>query len=134
MASLIRGFSNLSLGFSNILQSCSEKLHSCSSLSESFFQTFRACSWLVFLVSLLRSTAAHKQCSALQAHQQALEADLVLWTAGSGPATTSDSPADSGAGAGKSGRLAMPFPADRRGAIETDAMLRVVGAKPWLLG
>ena len=65
----------------------------------------------------------------MQAHQQALEADLVLWTAGSGPATTSDSPADSGAGAGKSGRLAMPFPADRRGAIETDATLRVVGAE-----
>lgn len=67
----------------------------------------------------------------------------MLWTAGSGPATTSDSPADNGAGAGKSGRLAMPFPADRRGAIETDATLRVVGAelcssallmaRPWCL-
>ena len=57
-----------------------------------------------------------------QAHEQALEADLVLWTAGSGPATTSDAPA-------ASGRLALPFPADRRGAIETDTTLRVVGAR-----
>lgn len=64
-----------------------------------------------------------------QAHEQALEADLVLWTAGSGPATTSDAPSGSG-------RLALPFPADRRGAIETDTTLRVVGAHsildpPW---
>ena len=45
----------------------------------------------------------------------------MLWTAGSGPATTSDAPSGSG-------RLALPFPADRRGAIETDTTLRVVGA------
>ena len=44
----------------------------------------------------------------------------MLWTAGSGPATSSDAPSGSG-------RLALPFPADRRGAIETDTTLRVVG-------
>ena len=61
--------------------------------------------------------------STLQARQPALEADLVLWTAGSGPATSSEDAGD--AGAAKRGRLARPFPADGKGAIETDATLRV---------
>ena len=42
-------------------------------------------------------------------------ADLVLWTAGSGPATRSSG-----------GALALPFPADNRGALRTDATLRVL--------
>ncbi len=61
--------------------------------------------------------------SALQARQPALEADLVLWTAGGAPATSSENASD--AGTVKRGRLALPFPADGKGAIETDATLRV---------
>lgn len=46
---------------------------------------------------------------------QEVVADLVLWTAGSGPVTKVDAPA-----------LSLPFPANKRGAMETDATLRVM--------
>jgi NADH dehydrogenase FAD-containing subunit len=47
---------------------------------------------------------------------QALEADLVLWAAGQAPAPRADAAA----------AAALPFPADARGATETDATLRVL--------
>ncbi|CAL8467168.1 g6704 [Coccomyxa elongata] len=48
---------------------------------------------------------------------QVLEADMVLWTAGSGPVSKE--------GVGEGG-LKLPFPANDRGAVRTDATLRVV--------
>jgi NADH dehydrogenase FAD-containing subunit len=48
---------------------------------------------------------------------QVLEADLVLWTAGSSPVTKE--------GVSKQG-LKLPFPSTTRGAVKTDATLRVV--------
>ncbi|KAL6761833.1 putative type II NADH dehydrogenase [Haematococcus lacustris] len=53
---------------------------------------------------------------------RAISADLVIWTAGSSPAT-------------KSARQGFPFPADARGSVQTDATLRVAGhARVFALG
>lgn len=48
---------------------------------------------------------------------QVLHADMVLWTAGSGPVSKQ---------AVGAGGLKLPFPATERGAVKTDATLRVV--------
>ncbi|KAK9823219.1 hypothetical protein WJX72_001145 [[Myrmecia] bisecta] len=57
--------------------------------------------------------------------QQVLPADLVLWTAGSGPATATSTQR----------KLTLPFPATKQGALRTDPTLRVVGhARVFALG
>ena len=56
-------------------------------------------------------------CSLLGVILQVLQADLVLWTAGSGPVSKE--------GVGE-GALKLPFPANDKGAVRTDATLRVV--------
>lgn len=46
---------------------------------------------------------------------QVVESDLVFWTAGSGPVTKTAAQ-----------QLSLPFPTDKRGLMQTDAMLRVL--------
>lgn len=53
--------------------------------------------------------------------QQLLQADLVLWTAGSQPASKSSTNSKC-----SSGMLSLPFPLNSKGATETDETLRVV--------
>lgn len=48
--------------------------------------------------------------------QEILEADLVVWAAGSTPVPRVES-----------GKLSLPFPSNSRGATQTDATLRVIG-------
>ncbi|KAK9833108.1 hypothetical protein WJX74_007467 [Apatococcus lobatus] len=47
--------------------------------------------------------------------QQVIESDMVFWTAGSGPVTKTAAQ-----------QLSLPFPTDKRGLMQTDAMLRVL--------
>ena len=46
---------------------------------------------------------------------QVIESDMVFWTAGSGPVTKTAAQ-----------QLSLPFPTDKRGLMQTDAMLRVL--------
>ena len=46
---------------------------------------------------------------------QVMESDMVFWTAGSGPVTKTAAQ-----------QLSLPFPTDKRGLMQTDAMLRVL--------
>ncbi|KAK9861118.1 hypothetical protein WJX84_003805 [Apatococcus fuscideae] len=47
--------------------------------------------------------------------QQVIDSDMVFWTAGSGPVTKTAAQ-----------KLSLPFPTDKRGLMQTDAMLRVL--------